>query len=610
MKTDNVISIIEEPNEFDDHLLDIIGNNFNFSHEKGLAEWLKNSIDAYIRQDVPDENKYVVMRFTDGDGGSVNIPVFEMIDYVGMTSTDINKALKRWGDPEAAKRGAKKGIRLRVHGGHGNGGKFYMRQMFNISHFITYRDGYLNIFGFSDHKKYGFAQGFKDKKISPDQALKMAGLDGFVLENIKRKIMLGKTGFTVVKGLRPKNIAKKISVFQLIQKIKHHPQSRRALKYSQVSVIHNGKFVMNRVTMNEVQPLDEFKDPFIFDIPEYLEYEEGNENRRIEMSTHKFTSGKLILKTSSIPFGHSGHSAELNCIDFIGEAGVIASYRVHELGFLKYYPQAQFIYGECSCPILEDLEDDCVQNDREKLVESDKVKALLKWVALKVDEVAEKIGNKEKEKQKIEELHTSEIFNEFLNKWKNQFMSKFLREILGGPEKGSSTGGLGDEGSGGGKNGKSETKDGLGSGGGKGGGKGDQKKQGMGFPRVLISGQDDPLNPGTTVNFTERHHVIEQRLQDVSEQIFWINREKLLARKILEKYGKDSVEWRNYLFQCYVNIFITSALEAKAKSEGGVLSVDDAKRVIDETYSKIYDKASTDLEKFLLNESYEVKEGA
>ena len=207
------------------------------------------------------------MRFTDGDGGTIKLPIFEIIDYVGMTSTDINKALKRWGDPEAAKRGAKKGIRLRVYGGHGNGGKFYMRKMFNISHFITYRDGYLNIFGFNDHRKYGFAEGFKDKKISPNLVLKMANIDGFIPEIVKRKILLGKTGFTVVKGIRPKNIAKKISVSHFIQKIKHHHQSRRALKYSQVSVIHNGKLVMDRITMNEIQPLDDFIDPFIFDIP-------------------------------------------------------------------------------------------------------------------------------------------------------------------------------------------------------------------------------------------------------------------------------------------------------------------------------------------------------
>ncbi len=39
--------IKEQPNVFDDHFLDIIGNEFKFDHVKGLAEWLKNSADAY-----------------------------------------------------------------------------------------------------------------------------------------------------------------------------------------------------------------------------------------------------------------------------------------------------------------------------------------------------------------------------------------------------------------------------------------------------------------------------------------------------------------------------------------------------------------------------------
>ena len=41
-----ILEILEEKNVIDDHLLDIIGNEFKFSHEKGLSEWLKNSADA------------------------------------------------------------------------------------------------------------------------------------------------------------------------------------------------------------------------------------------------------------------------------------------------------------------------------------------------------------------------------------------------------------------------------------------------------------------------------------------------------------------------------------------------------------------------------------
>ena len=51
-------NIKEQPNVFDDAFLDIIGNEFKFDHVKGLAEWIKNSADAYTRADVPDASQY------------------------------------------------------------------------------------------------------------------------------------------------------------------------------------------------------------------------------------------------------------------------------------------------------------------------------------------------------------------------------------------------------------------------------------------------------------------------------------------------------------------------------------------------------------------------
>src|SRR5882762_1530158 len=157
------VSIVEERNVIDDHLLNIIGNEFKFSHEKGLPEWIKNSVDAYIRCDPPvaDDEQYIVFNFRDGRKGEQ--ATFECIDFCGMTSSEIDNALKRWGDPKAASRGRNK----RVFGGHGNGGKFYMRQMFERSYFITYLTSKLNIFGFNEKRKYGFALGFKDKDCSP-----------------------------------------------------------------------------------------------------------------------------------------------------------------------------------------------------------------------------------------------------------------------------------------------------------------------------------------------------------------------------------------------------------------------------------------------------------
>jgi len=595
------LKIKEEPNVFHDNILDLWGNAFNFNHEKGLAEWLKNSIDAYRRTETPDKYQYVVFRFTDGVGG--NPPVIECIDFVGMEHIDIEKAFKWWGDPDAARRGSK----VKVYGGHGNGGKFYMRQMFQQSCFFTYKRGKLNIFGFNEKRKYGFAENFEDRKVSPNEALKIAGLDKVLIPPAVFKLIgKGKTGFTVVKGIRPKKIVgKNLPVFRICDRLKYHPQARSPLKFSKVAVVHNGRILTEELKMEDIEPMPGFEGPFIFDIPEFIEINDGDSVKKVKMTDQKYEQNRLNLRTSVTPFGHAGKKIELNCIDITSEIGVIASYNMQQIGFLRYFPQAQYIYGECNCPILEDPDNDCVQNDREKLVENERSIALLQWITKRIDEVAGKIAEKEMEKEEEKKIKKTDEFNQILNKWKNQFMSRLFAEVLGGLGKGTSTGGLGDEGSGGGNKDQSDNKGGLGSGMGKGGGSGDQKKRGSRMPLVLLSGQEDPDFPGVPVTFSERHYPVEQRQQDVERGIYWINCKKPMAKKIIEKYGVDSPRWRNYLFQRYVDIFTKETIWRLAKKEGGILTPDQVDREIMRVSSMVYDKASVDLEDFLLKEKYD-----
>ncbi|KKQ92229.1 MAG: hypothetical protein UT17_C0003G0252 [Candidatus Woesebacteria bacterium GW2011_GWB1_39_10] len=604
MDAKSTLRINEEPNEFDDHILDLMGNSFNFSHEKGMAEWLKNSVDAYLREQTPDSKQLIIFRFFDGVTEPLRI---ECLDFVGMSALDINKALKRWGDPKAAKRG----MDIKVFGGHGNGGKFYMRQMFKESFFITYRDGNLNIFGFNERKKYGFASGYKDKKCTWKEALKVAGVDISEIPEDKLKLLsAGETGFTLIRGTSPKKIVgKRISVGRIMERFKYHPQARRPLKFCRVQVAYNGKVVINQVKMDEIESLPDFVGPFVYEMPETLTFEEGGKTKTVKISDSKYP-GKLELKTSAIPFGHSSNSRiELNCVDITGEVGVIASYRMHELGFLKHYPQAQFIYGECECPILEREDGNSIQNDREKLVsDSDETKALLGWIAEKVDGLASEISAVEEKQKERSDYKATQEFNDILNKWKDQFMSKIFAEVFGGINKGNSTGGLGDDGFGGGNRDKSKEKGGLGSGAGNGGGEGDEKKKSPRFPRVLLSGQDDPLSPGSPVTFSDRHYPVEQRQQDVNEGVYWINLEKPLAKKIIEKYTVDSPRWRSYLFERYVDIFMKEAIWRLAKHEGGTIRPEIADSEIMKIISIVYDKASVDLENFLLDDKYRKEE--
>jgi hypothetical protein len=95
------------------------------SHENGLPEWPKNSSDAYIREDAEPERRVIVIIFdTRAPNGPASIAC---LDFVGMSSRHIEQYFRVWADPNAARAD----VRDRdVQGGHGNGGKAYMVQMF------------------------------------------------------------------------------------------------------------------------------------------------------------------------------------------------------------------------------------------------------------------------------------------------------------------------------------------------------------------------------------------------------------------------------------------------------------------------------------------------
>jgi len=117
------------------------------SHENGLPEWIKNSADAYARENFPLEKRNILIVFDDAHRKTK--ASITCIDFVGMTSTDIEKHFRNWADPEAATRGS---LSKEVQGGHGNGGKCYMTQMFeDHSYLFTIKSG--------KKSKYGVAGG-------------------------------------------------------------------------------------------------------------------------------------------------------------------------------------------------------------------------------------------------------------------------------------------------------------------------------------------------------------------------------------------------------------------------------------------------------------------
>lgn len=640
--------IMEEPNQFHDNLLDIFGNEFK-SHEKGISEWLKNSADAYRRMSntpLPSD-QLVILRLTDGT--SHKKPIIECIDFVGMTALDIDRAFKQWGDPNAATGGKLK----KMFGGHGNGGKFYMRQMFDRSFFITYADGKLNAFGFNEKRKYGYVTDFKDLSVDPAAALNSADLHSVdIPEEIYNKILRGERGFTVVRGVGPAKMKRKIKAPQLLHKLIHHPQARQVLSHMHVSCIYNDGLIVERLEPEIIPPMPDFSEPFAMSIPEKIEIVEDGEKIEVIMANNKFPTGNIILKTSAESL-RTGKLADLNRIEIVGELGVVATYQMSELPL--HHPEfADFIYGECKCPILEDPDDYCVKNDRIKLQEDNaKTKALLKWVCQQIDALSDLMGEEQAKQEKQEGDKLSSQYNKLLNEWKNKMINKLLVDIVGNRGQGAGVGigeggklgsgslgekeaESGEEGGAGGKDGESDGGDG-GEGEGHGVGTGGTGEKGLGeeekekskgdkgageavegeggggektksrkFSQVLLSGiDDDPINGGP-FSLPPQQPAVYQRLQDIDYGIYWINTARPLAQAIINKHGRESAQWRNYLFQRYVDIFVKEALYALQKSEVD-LNIPQIDAEISRTIQKVHDFAAQDLEQFLLEDDYKVK---
>lgn len=600
--TEMALVIREQPNVFDDDFLDIIGNEFKFDHVKGLAEWIKNSADAYTRANTPDAEQFVILRFTTRNGKQVSS--FSCIDFVGMTGDDIDQAFKRWGDRRAAARGSGK----RMLGGHGNGGKFYMRQMFKTAHFITYKHGRLNAFGFNERRKYGYAEGLKDKRLDLNEALEFAQLkDCKIPPEVRRRWGKADAGFTVVIGEAPDRL--KIwsaQIRDICHRLKIHPQSRRLVKYKQVSVWIPPK-PPDKLRSEDIPPKSGFEGPYVFELPRTLEYE----GEQFRLTNDAYPDGLLTLWTSSQPFGRSGERSALNSVDILGTAGCIGSYRMNELGYLRHSAQSEFIYGECLCPILEDPEDDCVRNDREKLVETPKTQALLAWLRDRVDEIAGKIADEEKQERKRAELRDSSVLNQLLDKWKNRFMGKAFADVLAGFGPGDAFGGGGSGGSdpwsGDGSVVKAAGKRGGDDGqGGQGGAGGEKHRRASRFPRVLLSSYDvDPLAtaPSSPFELDPRHPSVYQRPEDVAESIYWINTSRPLAQRIIMQYTVKNTRWREYLFQRYVDIILKEAIYQLARRDPEITAekVDD---LWSQVQSRVHDAAAEDLEAFLFEETF------
>ena len=124
--------------------IDLIARYFN-SHKKGLPELLKNAREAYLGAN--ENNRHIVINYM----RDAEPKYLECIDFVGISGSEIEKRYLEWAKPDAGPVSTQSG---QSEGGQGNGGKAYLRQLFDKGYFISICDDKLSVVGFTDAKKY------------------------------------------------------------------------------------------------------------------------------------------------------------------------------------------------------------------------------------------------------------------------------------------------------------------------------------------------------------------------------------------------------------------------------------------------------------------------
>lgn len=586
--------IVEKP-IIHPNVLDLFGKEFKFDHAKGIAELFKNSVDAYTLEEVADHEQQI---FTLFNLQRDSIKTISVLDFVGMTRKKIDEAYKRWFDPDASQIDADAIKREKqTLGGHGNGGKYYLREMFKSSKVVTYRNSRLNMFGF-DNKQYGTYEGYDDIQTNIEEAIKVADLNQFgdVGEQIADLIRKRKR-FTLITGIGPKTALGTNKLKILLEKLISHPQARRLIQRKKIYCVVKNVPVPQQLIVPSLIPKKGFEKPFEFVCPQSIEYDD-EEIRMYESASDKI---KLKLFTSEEPLKGMKHKG-LNSIDFLGEVGVLANYEIFELGnFFKSFIYSEFIYGECYCPSMQDPKNDqdYVKNDRSKFTDGPKKEVLLNWVRECVECVCNQMDDQIMKERKHHNLAQASELNKLLNKWKNRFLQKLIKERMGGIGN-FGIDGIQEKGFNVSLNEKTKSTKGDKKAGEEGG---TEKKKGSSFPEVLISGIDKDPDTGEMVECDARHNAIYQRPQDVKRGIYWINTSKKYPDQILRNFGSQSVRFREYLFQRYVDIIIKEYLIDLGKIEVNLTS-DIVTNEIDKKISDILDNAVEDLERFLFEETY------
>jgi len=421
------------------------------NHEEGLAEWLKNVLRAYQanRANVDEQDRVAVLLLRDSAGNS---PArIGLLDVGGATLEDVT-ALDVWQDPNASSRGSQSVDETT----QGNGGKAYMYRMFRgMTRLMGLKERRKNCKGFDgppdsvDRGTLGFIPSRAAGRDVPDcqweQELR-AALEPYdvrpnELPEVVRNALQARASFTIVEGVDPVDIHRgRIDAETLIERLLFHDQAVLAVQQLQVFAFHSGRLLRNgrRLELAQIRPYPGFEAERIIPVPEVLLNDDGQPLSTTRDGTRP--SGRVILRTSAQNMYHAHLKLRARWKLSYRTPQMIGSKSIGELA--PNSPGSYFVYGEVELAALADY----VAVGRVRPEQGPLVKAIDRFVAEQIRDLAREINDLRRQEQdqgQLDEVHEE---NRLLDRFKNRFLEG---AGLGGVGRTGTTGQVGGRGGGG-----------------------------------------------------------------------------------------------------------------------------------------------------------------
>lgn len=408
------------------------------SHESGLPEWPKNAADEYARTGAAEEDRVIVLMAHNGRAGGPPNTV-ACLDFSGMTSKVIDEDFRHWADPEASKRGDDE---AEVQGGHGNGGKCYMTQMFTDRAYLhTVKDGLGNVYGtvggsihlgYFPNREEGKDFAVPDVRAELDRALRDLGLKLDDLPQAALAALDRRGGFTLMVGRGAKGHDARVPAAQIFGDLIEHPQMRMTLEMCSVYALAQKKPYNDGAPLElpVIPPMPGAEEPRVLDIPESL----VDPVSGLAVSTTddgKEPSGTLTLLTSETRMWRGSKKSRHNIV-YKAKSGYIGYKPIAEFDVTSSYRER--IYGDCILMALEPAK----MNERATLAASPLVRAVESWITEEIERYAKEFEARDQSKHDQEEKDALTQMNAALDSWKNDLLDKVLGEGGSGEEDGDS----------------------------------------------------------------------------------------------------------------------------------------------------------------------------